>query len=150
MIPNVNTEEVKKFNLALKEYKDRAVRINAEIEFLSKEIDTLCAELSTEVGVQVTRDNIETVCKDLADKINSSLQSGNVVLAKIADVEQSEQSKAELGGTAEVVQTVPVQPVAQVGQPAVQVGQPAGFNMSAVDMNGIASQANANTINWNN
>ena len=94
--------------------------------------------------------NIETVCKDLADKINSSLQSGNVVLAKIADVEQSEQSKAELGGTAEVVQTVPVQPVVQVGQPAVQVGQPAGFNMSAVDMNGIASQANANTINWNN
>lgn len=139
MVANVNIEEVKKFNSALKEYKDRAVRINAEIEFLSKEIDTLCAELTAETGVTVTRDNIEAVCEDLANRINSSLQSGNIVLSKIAEAENMQASGAELAGASDVVSPAPVQASTSM---AGMVMEQAG-NVTGLQANGIGN------INWN-
>ena len=127
MIANVNIEEVKKFNGALKQYKDRAVQINTEIEFLNKEVQTLCAELSTELGIEVNINNIEQICKEQADKINAALESGKVVLSKIASEEANAGARAEVVGTRDVVQTAPVAPVqtpvAQVQTPVAQVNE---------------------------
>lgn len=108
MLQNVNLEEVKQFNVSLKQYKDRAATLNAEIEYTNKELDSLCAELTAELGVQVTRDNIEQIYNEQVAKINSTLQSGNAVLAKIASEEQ-----ALSAGGAAVTQSVTAQPVAQ-------------------------------------
>ena len=110
MVENINIEEVKKYNNTLQQYKSKAVQLNAEIEFITKEIDNLCAEMTTELGVPVTKENIEAICNDLAGKINTSLQSGNVVLSKIAEAEN----------------TGPVQPSATVNEQAqdVAVAQP--------------------------
>ena len=114
MIANVNIEEVKKFNGALKQYKDRAVQINTEIEFLNKEVQALCAELSAELGIEVNMSNIEQICEEQAAKINAALESGSVVLSKIASEEANVSAQATSIGAREVVQTAPVAPAAPV------------------------------------
>lgn len=106
MLQNINLEEVKQYNATLKQYKDKAATLNVEIEYTTKELDSLCAELTAELGVQVTKDNIEQIYNEQVEKINSTLNSGKAVLAKIANEENSV-------ATANVQQTVPqpVQPV---------------------------------------
>ena len=89
MLQGVDLNQVKQYNASLKQYKDKAASLNAEIEYTNKEIDALCAELTTELGIQVTRDNIQQIYEEQVSKINSTLQSGNAVLAKIASEEQA-------------------------------------------------------------
>lgn len=85
MLANVNIEEVKKYNTALKQHRDNSAALKAQIEYTNKELDNLCAELSAELGVQVTRENINQIYEEQVAKINSSLQSGKAVLNKIAN-----------------------------------------------------------------
>jgi hypothetical protein len=110
MLQGVNLEEIKQYNASLKQYKDKAAALNAEIEYTNKEINSVCAELTTELGVTVTRDNIEQIFNEQVSKINSTLQSGNAVLAKIASEE------AASNPTSSSVQSIPVQQVQQVQQ----------------------------------
>lgn len=138
MIANVNIEEVKRFNSVLRQYKDKAVHLNAEIEIMSKEVDTLCAELSAELGVTVTRDNVEQICAEVAEKINSSLQSGNVVLSKIAEVEQDiQQPTAQVYSQEQSISMpTPVAPAAPVvGMEQTQVGQESEGITGGIDPN---------------
>ena len=115
MLKDVNIEQVKQFNASLKQYKDKAISLNAEIEYTNKEIDALCAELTSELGVTVTRDNVSQIYEEQVAKINSTLQSGNAVLAKIAS-EEAAQSAGQAVPVAPVtpVQAVPVTPVTPV------------------------------------
>lgn len=85
MLANVNIEEVKQYNAALKQHRDNSSALKAQIEYTNKELDNLCAELSTELGIQVTRGNISQIYDEQVAKINSSLQSGKAVLNKIAN-----------------------------------------------------------------
>lgn len=127
MLQNINLEEVKRYNASLKQYKDRAATLNAEIEYTNKELDSLCAELSTELGVTVNRENIEQVYKEHVDKINYTLQSGNAVLAKIASEEQSiangQKQPQQTVGQQQVVGQAPVINQTQVVTPVQTVGQ---------------------------
>ena len=107
MLQGVDLNQVKQYNASLKQYKDKAASLNAEIDYTNKEIDALCAELSTELGIQVTRDNIQQIYEDQVSKINNTLQSGNAVLAKIANEEQAASTVA--------AQATPVTP--QVSSP---------------------------------
>ena len=91
MLQGVNIDEIKKYNASLKQCRDRAASLNAEIEYTNKEIDALCIELSQELGITVTRDNAEQVYNEQIEKINSTLQSGNAVLSKIASEESGAQ-----------------------------------------------------------
>lgn len=100
MLQGINLEEVKRHNATLKQYKEQAATLKAEIDYTNKELDSLCAELTTELGVEVTRDNIETIYSEQVSKIQSALQSGNAVLAKIA---------SEQNGTAQPQQNVMTQ-----------------------------------------
>lgn len=120
MMP-VNIEEIKKYNQSLKQYKDKAASLTAEIEYNNREIDNLCKELSAELGVEVTRDNIEEIYNDQVNKINSMLQTGTTVLQKIAN----EESKAEVQApveetpvatTASANPVTPTNPVNQMPQ----------------------------------
>lgn len=120
MNASINLDEVKKYNASLKQYKDQSAQLNAQKEFISKEIDTMCAELTKELGIPVTRDNAEQVCSDLCTKINNSLASGNVVLSKIASEMNKPvtQAQAVVAETAsQVVQSAPVAPGSAVSEP---------------------------------
>lgn len=83
MVNNVDIAQVKQYNNLLKQYKDQATKISAEIEFNSKELNNLCSELSAELGIEVTPDNIEQVYNERVAKINSTLQSGMEILNRI-------------------------------------------------------------------
>lgn len=123
MLQGVDLNQVKQYNASLKQYKDKAASLNAEIEYTNKEIDALCAELTTELGIQVTRDNIQQIYDEQVSKINSTLQSGNAVLAKIASEEQAASTVATpvapvtpVAPTPVMQTAVPTPPVAPVAQ----------------------------------
>lgn len=134
MLQGVDLNQVKQYNASLKQYKDKAASLNAEIEYTNKEIDALCAELTTELGIQVTRDNIQQIYDEQVSKINSTLQSGNVVLAKIASEEQAASTVATpvapvtpVAPTTPVMQTaVPTPPVAPTAPTAQETAPVAG------------------------
>lgn len=134
MLQGVDLNQVKQYNASLKQYKDKAASLNAEIEYTNKEIDALCAELTTELGIQVTRDNIQQIYDEQVSKINSTLQSGNAVLAKIASEEQAASTVATpvapvtpVAPTTPVMQTaVPTPPVASTAPTAQETAPVAG------------------------
>lgn len=114
MLQGIDLNQVKQYNASLKQYKDKAASLNAEIDYTNKEIDALCAELSTELGIQVTRDNIQQIYEEQVSKINNTLQSGNAVLAKIANEEQAASAVATAQATPvapnlNIQQTTPTQ-----------------------------------------
>lgn len=115
MLQGIDFNQVKQYNASLKQYKDKAAHLNAEIEITNKEIDALCAELTAELGIQVTRDNIQQIYDEQVAKINSTLQSGNAVLAKIASEEQAASVASQMATSAPVAPaigvTAPVPPV---------------------------------------
>lgn len=88
MLQGVNLEEVRQYNTSLKQYRDKAANINAQLEFTKNELSALCQELSKELGVEVNESNVEQIYAEQVDKINSTLKSGNAVLSKIASEEQ--------------------------------------------------------------
>lgn len=89
MLEGINLEQIRVYNNTLKQYKDKAASLKAEMEYTNKELDSLCAELTAELGVQVTRDNINQIYEDQINKINSTLNAGTAVLTKIASEEQN-------------------------------------------------------------
>ena len=124
MVQDINLEEVKQYNSTLKQYRDMAASLNAEIEYTNKELESLCAELTKELGKQVTKDNIEQIYNEQIQSIQSTLQSGKAVLNKIASEEQNNQSVASQNMQQAAPQ--PIQPVSMLN-PFVQqaASQPA-------------------------
>lgn len=88
MLQGIDLNQVKQYNASLKQYRDAAANINAQIQITQADLNKLCKELSAELGVEVTEDNVEQIYNSEVDKINSTLKSGNAVLAKIAEEEQ--------------------------------------------------------------
>lgn len=115
MLQGIDINQVKQYNTSLKQYRDKAANINAQIEFTQKELNTICKELSAELGVEVNESNIEQIYNEQVEKINATLKSGNTVLAKIAEEEQ----KIATGQTVQTQQ--PVQQPVQVAQPTIPV-----------------------------
>lgn len=143
---NVNIEEVKQYNANLKQYTAMSSRMQAEKEFLLKEIENGCSELSAELGIEVTKDNIQQVRDDLCAKINSTLQSGNAVLAKIASETQAQTGSSDpigvsagagqvYGGVNQVPTQTAMEQAMVAPQPTIApqpVVQPAPVNPAAV------------------
>ena len=72
MLNGINIEEVKKYNDSIKYYKDQSARLSVEIEMNEKELKQLCEQLTAELGVEVTPDNIEQVYNEQVQKIRVS------------------------------------------------------------------------------
>lgn len=121
MLQGIDLSQVRQYNSTLKTYKDQSASLNAEIEYTNNEIDSLCAQLTQELGIQVTRDNIEQVYKDEVAKINSALQSGNAVLAKIASEEQNRANSNTVGSTSGAAPQMTNTPVQQNTAPVGNV-----------------------------
>lgn len=145
MNSNINIDEVKQYNANLKKYRDMSSKLQAEKQFLLNEIENECKALSGELGIEVNSSNIEHVKEDLCNKINSSLQSGNTVLAKIASETQAQtQAQGASAGAGQVyggVTQIPTQSTMEQAiaqQPIVQSTpvNPASV-FSGLDVNGF-------------
>lgn len=116
MIPGIDMEQVKAYNKSLKEYRDRAAKVQAGIEYSEKELARTCAELSTALGMTVTPDNIEQIRAEYINKINSVLATGTDIINRI----RSEEAMLREVGQAPVTQA-PQAPVTQA--PVTQTPQ---------------------------
>ena len=88
MLQGVNIDQVRQYNNSLKEYRDKAAKIQAAIEFNEKELERLCQELTTTLGVVVTVDNIEQIRDEYISKINNTLTTGMDIINRIKSEEE--------------------------------------------------------------
>lgn len=146
MLQGIDLSQVRQYNSTLKTYKDQSASLNAEIEYTNNEIDSLCAQLTQELGIQVTRDNIEQVYNDEVAKINSTLQSGNAVLAKIASEEQNRANSNTVGSTSGAAPQMTSTPVQQSTAPVGNVNA-GGLSDSTLPPFTGAAQPQFSTVN---
>lgn len=107
MNSNIDLREVKKYNESLKKYQDAAAQVRAGIEFNKKELARLCSELSQELGITVTPENIEAIREERVAKALNTLSVGNEILDRIRKEEAQDANSS--------IQSAVAQPVAQTG-----------------------------------
>lgn len=83
MVNNIDLEQVKNYNAMLRKYRDQSAQIKAEINVNKTELNRLCAEISQELGMEVTPDNLEMVYEQRVAKVNSTLANGMDILSRI-------------------------------------------------------------------
>lgn len=123
MQPGINIEEVKKYNASLREYKDKSTKIRAELEFNEQELLRQCAELSKELGIEVTPLNIRDILNERISKINNTMEVGNEILNRI---KAEEASMASTGSTVTPTVQTPSTPTPPV-QTTQQIPTAPGF-----------------------
>lgn len=87
MINGINVEAVKQYNASVRAHKERASKIRAEIDFNKAELNRLCTDLSNELGLEVTAENIEMIYNERVAKINSTLATGMEILKRVEEEE---------------------------------------------------------------
>lgn len=111
---SVNIEQVKQYNASLKQYQDKASQVKAGIDFNKKELDRLCKELTAELGVEVTPENVMQVRQEHIDKINNMLKVGNEILGRIRSEEEAASNVTSSIPAQQAVPTTPVAPTTPV------------------------------------
>ena len=104
-IMSVDVQRVKTFNDELKRYVEKANKNAAEIEFNNREIKRICDELTTELGIEVTPENIATIAEERIAKIENTLQAGEAIIERIRQEEEAEASNEALGANTMVTDT---------------------------------------------
>ena len=118
MLKEVNIDAIKSYNASIKMYKEKSTKLSAEIEFNEQELKNLCAELSRELGIEVTPENVEQIYNERVDSITETLRSGNEIIARI----QREEAEQNAPQPAAVPQGSPVTPNLFGSAPTVGAG----------------------------
>lgn len=84
---NINVEDIKKYNTALKQQKDRANKLVAQRDYKKAEMEKACKELSVELGIEVTPQNVQSILEERQRKIENAVKTGNEILQRIQDEE---------------------------------------------------------------
>ena len=140
---DLRLNEIKEYNKQLESYKEKARTLQAEITYRENELNSLCASLTEELGVEVNKDNIQQIYQEQLNQINNTLDVGKAVLAKI---QEAESKVGEENGT--VGQQAPVQqaPVNNqfngVNNPNQQMGMNEGYNQQMMNQ-GVMTQPTA-------
>ena len=135
MQQGVNIEQVRQYNQSLKQYRDKAAEVKAKIDFNKAELARLCQELSNELGIEVTPENVAQVRDEQIAKIENTLSVGNEILNRI----RSEEA-AGFGGTPQPAQMpVSTQPVMQVPAQGQIIPPPINMSGATQEFSGFAS-----------
>lgn len=94
----IDVERIKEYNKKYKESQQKVANLQAELDMNNREIDRLCKELSAELGVQITRENVETVYEQKVNAINTSLELGEKILTRIETEEKGLKESSKLEG----------------------------------------------------
>lgn len=122
---SIDLERVRSYNSKCNDYKKKLSNILAERKFMAERLEQTCAQLSKQLGVTVTPDNIEDIYNSKSQEIMQTLETGEEILRRI-ESEDSDMAPAQ-----QVVQNnVPVGSV-DMSTPKVAnepTGNPGGFN----------------------
>lgn len=117
MQQGINIEDVRKYNASLREYKDKSAKLRAEIEFNQQELVRQCKELSTELGIEVTPENVQEILEQRISKIQSTMAVGTDILNRI----KAEEMRGASTQPGAVNQTIEVT-ASNMAAPGVGVG----------------------------
>lgn len=143
MQQGINIETVKQYNASLREYKEKSAKLRAELEFNEQELNRQCAELSKELGREVTPDNIEEIMAERTVKIQNTIEIGTEILNRIKAEEAgaagtapqaAPQTAQPLVGTLPMMSGVPSAPVATAAPAAPTAPTAPGFPDMAGDL----------------
>lgn len=119
----IDIDVVRQYNEELRASKEKASMLTAQVELYKKELTSKCAELTKELGITVTEDNLEQVYADYEAKLVQSLETGRAVLQKIAQgsVQANVEATANIPGMQNSNQSIAGQTI-----PAYQQNMPFG------------------------
>jgi hypothetical protein len=124
---SIDVERVKSFNARYREAQQKAATIKAEIDMNNREIDRLCTELSNDLGITVTRENVEQVYASNVEEINKKLELGEDILNRI-----NNETASAVGNTGNVGMTGNVGNVGNVGMTQQMSVQQTGVQQMGV------------------
>lgn len=129
----IDIREVKQYNEELKRNKEKSSMLTAQIELYEKELNAKCAELSNELGVTVTKDNLQQIYDEYEKKLQATLETGRAILQKIAQAEAANN----------MTQQVTSQQQANM---SMNAGQQMGMNVGQQMGMGVGQQFSGQTI----
>lgn len=132
MVEGINLEDVKKYNASLKVYQEKAAQTVAGIDYNTRELTRLCAELTAEIGVQVTPENVAQIRNERVQSIQNKLSVGNDILNRIRTSEEQAN-----GASQPVVQTMAT-PVPNMSAPSMAPIEPNVFQNQPMQMGVMA------------
>lgn len=99
-IPEINVERIKQYNNNLRILKDKQSALKAEHDYLNRELNKQLEEISIALGTEVNRENIEIHYKEIMEKIQDKLTTGEEIMQRIEDEEQRTiKSRQEINNT---------------------------------------------------
>lgn len=84
---DIDVGRIKQYNEEYKKCKEKAMQLTAERDMNKKEIESLCRELSVELGVDVTPENVGQIYNERVAKINADLALGESIINRIKNEE---------------------------------------------------------------
>lgn len=79
----IDNQQIKEYNKKLEEYKRSYEKLEAEREFALAEIERLCSELTSELGTEVTLENVSEFYKEYEQKVINTLTAGEEIFNRI-------------------------------------------------------------------
>ena len=96
-------ERAKQYNQQLKAIESEASNTKAHISYGEADLNKLCKELSSLLGIEVNEDNVEEICEQQLEKIKNDLDTGE---RTIKAIQEGTYSQEELERTIEIKEEV--------------------------------------------
>ncbi len=130
----VDVARVRQYNARLATNKEKTAQLRAEVNMTNNEIAQLCAELSKELGREITPENAMAEYEQYIAQLESTLTAGEQILDRVENTGNQVAETVDSGNVFNQPQ------VGQVAQP--QVGQPAQPAQQQVPQGGYNGFAN--------
>lgn len=130
----VDVARVRQYNARLATNKEKTAQLRAEVNMTNNEIAQLCAELSKELGREITPENAMDEYEQYIAQLESTLTAGEQILDRVENTGNQVAETVDSGNVFNQPQ------VEQVAQPQVeQVAQPAQQQVPQGGYNGFAN-----------
>ena len=83
MEKQVDMNRIKDYNNELRQMKNKLQQEESELRFMSEQLEGLCADLSEEMKIAITPENIDIIAKQVIQNIENTLNTGEAVLSEI-------------------------------------------------------------------
>lgn len=130
----VDVARVRQYNARLATNKEKTAQLRAEVNMTNNEIAQLCAELSKELGREITPENAMAEYEQYIAQLESTLTAGEQILDRVENTGSNVADGVDSGNVFNQPQ------VEQVAQPQVeQPAQPAQQQVPQGGYNGFAN-----------
>lgn len=91
----LDLDRIREYNKNCNEQKRKLAQLIAERNIKQENLNRLCSQLSQQLGMEVTVDNIEKVYEDKVQSVNNILEAGEGILKRIKESEEPDEQIGE-------------------------------------------------------